>query len=50
MAEKKTKSKKATTGNKHAIIRVNTIENVFSYEHTTSVKEKEKKENADSTD
>lgn len=49
MAEKKTKSKKVTTGNKHAIIRVNTIENVYSYEHTT-VKEKEKKENADCTD
>ena len=49
MAEKKTKSKKVTTGNKHAIIRGNTIENVFSYEHTT-VKEKENKENADSTD
>ena len=49
MAEKKTKSKKVTTGNKHAIIRVNTIENVFSYEHTT-VKEKEKNNDADSTD
>ena len=49
MAEKKTKSKKVTTGNKHAIIRVNTIENVYSYEHTTNTV-KEKKENADSTD
>lgn len=49
MAEKKTKSKKVTTGDKHAIARVNTIGNVFSYEHTT-VKVKENKENADSTD
>lgn len=49
MAEKKTKTKKATTGNKHAITRVNTIENVFSYEHTT-LKEKEINNNADSTD
>lgn len=49
MAEKKTKSKKVITDNKHAIIRTNTIGNVFSYEHTT-VKVKENKENADSTD
>lgn len=48
MAEKK-KSKKVTTDNKHAIIRKNIIENVFSYEHTTNTV-KEKKENADSTD
>lgn len=48
MAEKKTKSKKVTTDNKHAIIRVNKIENVFSYEHTTNTV-KEKKD-ADSTD
>ena len=48
MAEKKTKSKKATAGNKHAIIRVNKIENVFSYEHTANTV-KEKKD-ADSTD
>ena len=49
MAEKKSKTKKATTGNKHAIIRVNKIENVYSYEHTTNTV-KEKKENADITD
>lgn len=47
MAEKKIKPKKVTTGNKHAITRVNIIENVFSYEHTTNnVKENK---NADST-
>lgn len=49
MAEKKTKTKKATTGNKHAIIRVNITQNVFSYEHTANTV-KENKENADSTD
>lgn len=49
MAEKKAKTKKVTTGDKHAITRVNIIENVFSYEHTTN-KVKEIKKNADSTD
>lgn len=49
MAEKKTKPKKVTTGDKHAITRVNIIENVFSYEHTTN-KVKEIKKNADCTD
>lgn len=48
MAEKKTKTKKVSTGDKHAITRVNTIGNVFSYEHTTNTV-KEKKD-ADSTD
>ena len=48
MAEKKTKPKKVTTGDKHAITRVNIIENVFSYEHTNKVKEIKK--NADCTD
>ncbi len=49
MAEKKTKSKKVTTGDKHAITRVNIIENVYSYENTNNTV-KEKKENADCTD
>jgi hypothetical protein len=49
MAEKKTKTKKVVTSDKHAITRINTIGNVFSYEHTT-IKEKEKIKNADSTD
>ena len=48
MAEKK-KTKKVTTDNKHAIVRVNIIENVFSYERTNN-KVKEIKKNADCTD
>ena len=49
MAEKKTKTKKVTTGNKHAIARLHIIENVYSYEDTNNTV-KEKKENADITD
>lgn len=48
MAEKK-KSKKVAPG-KARVTRVNITGNVFSYEHTTKVKEKENKNNADFTD
>lgn len=50
MAEKKTKSKKVTPDNKHAIIRVHITENVYSYEYTAQKKEKEKVKNDNSTD
>ena len=50
MAEKKTKSKKVTTGNKHAITQVHITENVYSYEYTEQKKEKEKVKNDNSTD
>ena len=50
MAEKKTKTKKVSTGDKHAITRVHITENVYSYEYTEQKKVKEKKENDNSTD
>ena len=50
MAEKKTKSKKVSTGDKHAITRVHITENVYSYEYTDKKKEKEKVKNDNSTD
>ena len=47
MAEKKRKSKQIAPG-KARITRVNITQNVYSYEHTNTVKEK--KNNADFTD
>lgn len=49
MAEKKRKTKQVASG-KARIARVNITQNVYSYEDTTKVKEKENKNNADITD